>query len=109
MPQLLIRGIKPDDICTISKPLIEELAKICDCDTDNFMLECLHTTSIFNGEVVETFPFIEVAWFERGQAVRDQFAAAVTRHVRALDIPEVEVAFRVFREDSYYINGECCL
>jgi len=109
MPQLIIRGIKQEDVCTISKPLVEELAEICECETDNFMLECMHTTSIFDGKVVETFPFIEVVWFERGQAVRDQFAAAVTKHVLALDIPEVEVAFRVFREDSYYINGVCCL
>lgn len=109
MPQLLIRGIKPEDVCKISTKLIQELADICECDTENIILECIHSTSIYNGQIVETFPFIEVAWFERGAKIRDQFATAITRHVMSIDIPEVEVAFSVFREDSYYINGERCL
>jgi hypothetical protein len=108
MPQLLIRGISTNDICNISKPLIEELAEICECGTDNFMLECIHTTSIFDGKVVISYPFIEVKWFERGIAIRDLFASAIAKHVKSLDIPEVEIAFITYREDSYYLNGERC-
>ncbi|MCR8642698.1 DUF1904 domain-containing protein [Paenibacillus sp. N1-5-1-14] len=108
MPQLIVRGVTPEQMCTISTPLVKELAELCECDNDNFMIECIHTTSVFGGNVVETYPFIEVAWFERGKEVRDKFADIVTKHVRSLDIPEVEVAFTVFQENSYYINGESC-
>lgn len=108
MPQLLIRGVTPEQICQISTRLVEELAHICDSDTDNFLLECVHTTSIFDGKIVKSFPFIEVAWFERGQDVRDRFAQAVTSHVQSLGIEMVEIAFRTYREDSYYLNGEPC-
>ncbi|MBO9128766.1 DUF1904 family protein [Bacillus sp. 165] len=108
MPQLLIRGINPKQVCEISEELVRELADICECGTDNFMLECQHTTSIIDGKIVDSYPFIEVGWFERGQETRDQFAKAITKHVMSLGIPEVEVAFVTYRENSYYVNGERC-
>jgi len=108
MPQLLFRGFKAEDICQISKPLVDELAEICDCGTDNFILECLHSTSIFDGKVIETFPFIEVKWFERGLETRDLFSASIAKYIQSLNIPEFEIAFSTFREDSYYVNGKRC-
>jgi hypothetical protein len=108
MPQLLIRGITPEQVCEISEKLVAELADICECGTDNFMLECVHTTSVFGGKAVPSYPFIEVGWFERGQETRDQFAKAVAKHVMSLGIPEVEIAFTTYREDSYYLNGDRC-
>lgn len=108
MPQLIVRGIAAEQMCKISSSLVEELAAICECGTDNFVIDCLHTTSVFNGNLVETYPFIEVAWFERGLAVRDRLARTVADHVKALGIPEVEIAFTTYREDSYYLNGERC-
>ncbi len=108
MPHIVVRGIKPEQMCTISTPLVEELAVICDCGTDNCTIDCLHTTSVFDGKIVDTYPFIEVAWFERGLETRDRFAKAVAKQVRSLGIKEVEIAFKTYREDSYYLNGERC-
>lgn len=108
MPQLIVRGITAEQMGKISSSLVEELAAICECGTDNFVIDCLNTTSVFNGSVVETYPFIEVKWFERGLAVRDRFAKSLAEHVKALGIPEMEIAFTTYREDSYYVNGERC-
>jgi hypothetical protein len=108
MPQLLVRGISVEDTRRISGPLIRELAEICQCGTDNFMLECLNTISLFEGEEVASFPFVEVAWFERGKEIRDRFAAAVTKHVQSLGVADMEVAFITYDEDKYYINGKPC-
>lgn len=108
MPHMVVRGISIEQVAGISTALIEELAEICSCGTDNFMLECLQPVSIFEGKQVPTYPFIEIAWFERGQEIRDQYAKAVTKHVQSLGISDVEIAFKVYREDSYYINGEAC-
>lgn len=106
MPHLLVRGIKAEQMAAISGPLTEELASICQCGTDNFTIECLHTTGVFAGKVVDSFPFIEVSWFERGQEVRDQFAQALTRHILSLGVPEVEIGFNAFQKESYYANGK---
>jgi Domain of unknown function (DUF1904) len=106
MPHLVIRGITIDQVKTISTPLVQELAELCTCGTDNFTLEVLQSTFVFDQKEVPGYPFIEVKWFERGQDIRDQFAQIVTKQVLSLGIPEVEVAFTVFSESSYYANGK---
>jgi hypothetical protein len=105
MPHLIIRGIAPEIVRTISKPLTEELANVCQCPLDYFVLECLHTTALFDGEIVPSSPFVEVNWFDRGQAVRDLAAECIDRHIRSRGIVEVEIAFRIYEENSYYANG----
>lgn len=109
MPQLLFRGVASDKLHEVSELLAADLAVICECGTDNFTMECLQTISVFGGSTNgESFPFVEVGWFERGQEVRDRFADAVTHHLAQIGITESEVAFRTFQEDSYYINGKPC-
>jgi hypothetical protein len=106
VPHLVFRGVSVDQVKTISKSLVNELADVCSCGTDNFTLEICSSTFVFEENEVPGFPFIEVKWFERGQEVRDQFARVVTKHVQSLEIPEVEVAFTTFQESAYYSNGK---
>jgi hypothetical protein len=108
MPQLTVRGIDAERMASISGPLIEELAALCECGIDNFTIDCLAVTSVFGGRAAVTYPFIEIAWFERGRAIRDQFADSVTRHIREAGVGEVEIAFKVYTEDGYYVNGVPC-
>ncbi|GFN32123.1 DUF1904 family protein [Paenibacillus xylaniclasticus] len=106
MPHLLFRGISPDRLRPIAEPLARQLADICSCGTDNFTMDCFHTTAVYGGEGESSFPFVEVAWFERGDDVRGRFAEAVTKHLTELGLTGIEVAFRTYREDSYYIDGK---
>ncbi|GHH98912.1 DUF1904 family protein [Neobacillus kokaensis] len=106
MPHLFIRGISVEQVKTISRPLVQELAELCECGTDNFTLEVVNSTFVFDGKEVPGYPFIEVKWFERGQAVRDQFANIITKYVHSLEVPEVEIAFSTFKESEYYFNGK---
>ncbi|TVY09102.1 DUF1904 family protein [Paenibacillus cremeus] len=106
MPHLSVRGIEAEDLRTISQPLVEELAAICACGEDQFTIGCFATISVFGGAFVSTYPFIEVAWFDRGQETRDKFAQAITKHVLSLGIPEVEIAFKAYLPECYYANGE---
>lgn len=106
MPRLTVYGIAPEQLCRISAALVEELAVLCECSTDNFTIEQVHTTSIFAGQVVASYPFVEVAWFDRGTETRDRFAVILAMHIQSLGIPEVETAFVTYREDSYYLNGQ---
>lgn len=107
MPHLLFRGVAAEQLQAVAAPLAEELAAICECGTDNFTMACLHATNVFGSLPGEpAFAFIEVGWFERGKDVRSRFAQAVTRYVGQLSIPDIEIVFHAYREDSYYINGE---
>lgn len=108
MPQLTIRGIKPDLVREISDDLVRQMADLCECGTDNFTFDCLQTMSVMDGERVETYPFVEVAWFERGPQTRDLLAESITKHLLSAGVPEVEIAFKVYCEDGYYISGVRC-
>jgi hypothetical protein len=110
MPQLTVRGIDAGLMRRISTAMLRELGEICECSQDNFTLDCLEVRSAFGDQIVATYPFIEVAWFDRGGAVRDKVAEAITRHILQGDIgvPEVEIAFKVYLPDAYYINGKPC-
>ncbi|MGS2778577.1 DUF1904 family protein [Robertmurraya sp. GLU-23] len=105
MPQLLIKGISVEQVKSISKPLVQELAELCACGTDNFTLEVMNSTFVFDGVEVPGYPFIEVKWFDRGLEIQNEFANLITKQVHSLGIPEVEVAFTTFRESDYYLNG----
>lgn len=106
MPHLLIRGIAPERVQSVARPLVEELASICECPADYMLLECLHTTAAGYGEPAESYPFVEVAWFDRGLETQDRFARAVDRYLRReLGLEELEIAFRAYRERDYYANG----
>ena len=106
MPLLVVRGIEAEKMRDISKSLVEEMAFICECGTDNFTIECLHTTAVFEGNIVPSYPFIEVSWFERGPEVRDRLAEAIAKHVHSIGVEEFETAFTAYRKDSYYLNGK---
>jgi len=108
MPRISVRGLTVEQVCGISESLVAELADICGCGTDNFTLECVQHTAVFAGKIVEAYPFVEVAWFERGQDVRDKVARSITEHVHGLGIVELEVAFTTYAENAYYINGVSC-
>lgn len=106
MPHLFIRGISINQTKEISAPLVKDLAELCHCGEDNFTLEVVNSTFVFNQNEVSAYPFIEVKWFDRGKEVQNQFAKIVAIHVQSLGVPEVEVAFTAFRETDYYLNGK---
>lgn len=106
MPFLLIRGIEVEQVKSISQPMVEELADLCECGTDNFTLEVVNSTFVFDGKEIPGYPFIEVKWFERGLEIQNKFANIITKQVHSLGIPEVEVAFNTFKESGYYLNGK---
>ncbi|MGG1400352.1 DUF1904 family protein [Bacillus salipaludis] len=106
MPHLFIRGVTVEQVKTISKSLVQELADLCACGTDNFTFEVVQSTFVFEEREVPGYPFIEVKWFERGQEIRDEFANIITKQIQSLEIPEVEVAFSTFKESDYYFNGK---
>lgn len=106
VPQLTVRGVEADKLAGISQAMAEEMADICSCGTDNFTIYRLPVEAVFGD--TGGYAFVEVAWFERGSAVRDRLAAAIARLISAAGVPEVEVAFKVYTEDAYYVNGVAC-
>lgn len=106
MPQIKIRGIETEIVRKISKPLIDELAVLTQTPRDYFTLEVIHSTFFMDGDVVPGYPFVEIAWFDRGQEIQDHVAQAIYRLVNQAGYPSVDVMFTVLEKHCYYENGE---
>ncbi|WP_432401935.1 DUF1904 domain-containing protein [Wukongibacter sp. M2B1] len=106
MPQLKIRGIGTNKLKEISKELIDDLTEIVGCPRDYFTIECISTTSIFDGEIVDTYPFIEIAWFDRGQEIQDKVAKIITKYVNKIGVQDLDMTFTIFDKSRYYENGK---
>ncbi|WP_291648012.1 DUF1904 family protein [Clostridium sp.] len=106
MPMLKFKGIETEEVCTISKNLIDELQELIQCPRDYFSLSVDKSVYIKDGEIVKSEPIVEVSWFDRGQEVQDKSANIITKYVHSLEYPNVDVIFFKLDESKYYENGE---
>ena len=97
MPQIKVRGINENDICKISEKMVDELVEAVKCPRDYFEIECIKSVAIRDGKIADVYPFVEVAWFDRGQEVQDTVAKIITDNIREnLNIESMDLAFTVF-------------
>lgn len=107
MPQIKIRGIHENEILKISENMIDNLVEAVKCPRDYFEIECIKSVAIRDGKIADVYPFVEIAWFDRGQEVQDTVAKIITDSIRNnLDVESMDLAFTVFEKEKYYENGE---
>lgn len=106
MPILKFNAIKANDVKIFSKDLVDELQRITGSPREYFTLEVISSVYITDGVDSEGPPVVEVGWFDRGQELQDMAAKVITRHVQSAGYQNVDVIFTIFRETSYYENGE---
>lgn len=107
MPQIKIRGIEALELCKVSENLIDELVEVVKCPRDYFEIEAINSVAIKDGKLQSAYPFVEVAWFDRGQEIQDRVAKIITSILRdKLKIESLDLAFVTFNKNCYYENGE---
>lgn len=104
MPQLIIKGMDVDKVKGISRSLVDDLQAIIGCPRDYFTIEAVINPFIMDGQETQITPLIQVNWFDRGQKVQDETAAAICRHVKRAGYSNVDTFFVVLKEASYYEN-----
>jgi len=106
MPQLKFKGVKLDSICAISESMVSQISELISCPKEHFTVEHISTSFIREGQVVEGYPLIEIAWFDRGQELQDKVALIVTEELKKVGYPECDIFFTLFNKTSYYENGK---
>lgn len=101
MPQIKIRGINENDICKISEKMINDLVEAVKCPRDYFEIECIKSVAIRDGKIADVYPFVEVAWFDRGQEVQDIVARIITDSIRNnLDVESMDLALQYLKKKN---------
>lgn len=107
MPHIRFKAVSMDVVKELSKVLPKDLAQIINTTEDNFSFELVNSQFFENGTVTAFYPFIEFAWFDRGQAVQDEVAKLLTREIKKrMAVEYVAVVFYDLPKSSYYENGE---
>jgi hypothetical protein len=106
MPQLVIRGISAEEVCSVDKLIVDELEALLECPRSYFTIEVLNTVFLLDGKVAKNYPFVEISWFDRGQDLQDKVAKIVTKYIQELGHQNVDVIFRALEKNRYYENGE---
>lgn len=106
MPQLIFKGVNLDTVKEISIKLVNELSLITDSPRDFFTLECVETQFIFDGELTDLYPLIEVKWFDRGQSCKDRVAVTIDKALKPFGYTSTEIFFTALEKEDYYENGK---
>lgn len=113
MPNIKIIGLENTKVSKLSGCLSQTLAKIVDCPSDWFTFFCSSADSdimFCEGEKLTDSVFIYVQWFDRGQAVKDLVAKAITEAIFSTNdetakIENVSIIFLDTLKSDYYENG----
>lgn len=106
MPQLRFHAIDSAMIKQVSTAMTTELGTMLECDRENFVLEQVSSSYIWDGADSTGYPFIEVYCFDRGEKAFDQMADVITKHMLAAGCPGVDVAFILLERRRYYEDGK---
>ena len=104
MPQIIIKGMEIDKVKAISTRLVDELQEIIGCPRDYFTIEVSGSAFIMDGKQAQISPLVQVNWFDRGQKVQDEAAAAIFRNIKSSGYSHVEIFFTVLEKNKYYEN-----
>ncbi|MGE5086146.1 MAG: DUF1904 domain-containing protein [Bacillota bacterium] len=106
MPHIRFRALNSEQVATLSKTLLTDLASIIQTSEDNFTFELVQTQFFTQGQVSDGYPFVEVLWFERTPEVQQRVATLITENIKELIATDVAVVFQPLLQTNYFENGQ---
>lgn len=107
MPHLRFKAVSEETVRQLSKDLPADLARIISTTEDNFSFELVQNRFFEGGKETAFYPFVEFAWFDRGQEVQDRVAELITEKLKQITRAEyVAVVFLDLPKNCYYENSK---
>ncbi len=107
MPHLRFRALDSKHVQKLSETLPEVLAKTMETSADNFTFEAVPTQFFTNGKMDNSYPFVEVHWFERSQKIKQESAQIITDQIKALTkATDVVVVYCALAKSDYFENSQ---
>jgi phenylpyruvate tautomerase PptA (4-oxalocrotonate tautomerase family) len=107
MPHIRVRGMRREQVQEFSLGLAQELAPILSTSPDNFTIEWIGSEFFENGKPSPGYPFIEVLWFARSDAVKTKCAEAITARTKKIAPDnDIAVVFQAIEKSDYFENGQ---
>jgi phenylpyruvate tautomerase PptA (4-oxalocrotonate tautomerase family) len=104
MPHIRVRGMYIYELEQIKKDMLNQLSELMETEKTDFTLEYLDTVFIFDEKQTNRYPYVEVAWFDRGTEIKEEVAKCITDHVKRYDYEYVTVYFHDLIKENYFEN-----
>ena len=105
MPQIIVKGTKPEETKQLAINTATQLGEIVDCPADWSVFEHRESRFFdFSGEIPH-WPVVQVWWFARPQQVQDKVAKLLNNYFVSLGYPGSQISFHIFEYESYYEEG----
>ena len=108
MPQIIIKGITEEQCAALSVKAAPDLAKICNCPSDWFIFDLMHSRFYDENGRTKHCPVVQVWWFRRPMEIQDKVAKYLHKQFENMGFCADQISFHIFDEDKYYENGEKC-
>ncbi len=104
MPRIRTTGISTERLLAARQGIFDDMESLLQCPRTYMVLLASGDTPLPEpGEAV--VPFVEVAWFDRGEEVQDRVAQALTERLKAVGCEAPDVVFLKLERRAYYEDG----
>jgi hypothetical protein len=107
MPHLRFRALDKSVVAYLSSHTLAPLAALMACPAEDITYEYIQSEFYSKALPSKAYPFIEILWFDRGQAVQDKVASYLTQVIKdKIGCDELAIIFTPLRPSAYYDMGE---
>lgn len=101
MPRLAFHAIPTEAVQAAHPALMADFDAILGPAAAHTVFEVVQSTFI----PAPSFPFVEVALFDRGPEIQDALARSLTQRLKEAGCASVDIAFRRMEPRGYYEDG----
>lgn len=107
MPHLRFRAIDKSLVAYLSSHTLAPLAELMTCPAEDITYEHIQSEFYFKALPSKAYPFVEILWFDRGQAVQDKVASYLTKVIKTkIDCDDLAIIFTPLKPTAYYDMGK---
>ncbi len=107
MPHIRMRGLPQEAVITLSETLLEQLAEICQGNSNSFVLDWIPSVSYRHGKVDMQHVQVEVLWFPKDPETHHAVEQAIRKAILSVysQATHIVVMFTTLTPSNYYRDG----
>ncbi len=108
MPHIRMRGLPQEAVITLSETLLEQLATLCQGNSNSFTLDWVPSISYRHGEVDTQHVQVEVLWFPKDPETHHAVEQAIREAILSVyfQAKHISIMFMTLTPSCYYRDGQ---
>lgn len=104
MPQVIIKGLKSEEVKAMSENILEALSNINETPKDYYLFQHDDRPYYVEGTASNAYPLVEIIQFKRDSSQEAQTAQYLINYIKGLGYDEAEVYYIHLERSNYYMG-----